>query len=350
MSIRLIDVLFILMLFVIFWNGKIIWSVKELNKDYLSIENVNALRGIMALGPVFMHVSNAVTCSKGILWWSTYGASVVAIFFFLSGFGLMKQHMTHDDYAKKFLTRRLPKIIIPYVIATGIYWIADFYFLGFLYPIKGIFNAIWQGVPIVTYSWYVIHLSLFYLFFYALMKVFGKHYLGIAFGGVIYYIVTSLYFYSRGFGTQWYQTSLAIPVGLFWALYEKKIYSIMAKYYWVGLALLGILIVYIYNSKSFMALSSNTLVKNTILLILFCVLVIVMLMKIELGNPINKFLGYISYEVYLFHGLFMMAFRGDKFYIANDNMYVMLVFTGTLVLAVITKQCSQYIFKLLYKK
>ena len=52
---------------------------------------------------------------------SILGTITVALFFFLSGYGLMKQAMKYDNYYTNFLSKRFSKLLPPFLIATICY-------------------------------------------------------------------------------------------------------------------------------------------------------------------------------------------------------------------------------------
>ena len=107
---------------------------------------------------------------------SRIGYLAVAVFFFYSGYGLMKKHISSPQYYKKFLCNRIPTILIPYLVINVVYWL---YYTGTgkVYSIKQIMIATFQnGAPIAKFSWYIIVILLFYLCFWLLMTIFKKHY------------------------------------------------------------------------------------------------------------------------------------------------------------------------------
>ena len=115
--------LIILLFFCTFmYNIRIIDNYKsDMNKNYLSIDTCNSLRGLFALTVVFHHLSQIIQGGYLFSKFSQIGYLAVSMFFFLSGCGLQKSFINKENYLEKYLANRLPKIIIPYVVANLVY-------------------------------------------------------------------------------------------------------------------------------------------------------------------------------------------------------------------------------------
>lgn len=82
------------------------------------------LRGVLAMGIVIHHISlRVVDAIPGGMWifpqFQFWGAPIVAVFFFLSGYGLMVSLITKgENYLDGFLKKRLLKIVLPLVLCS----------------------------------------------------------------------------------------------------------------------------------------------------------------------------------------------------------------------------------------
>ena len=104
---KVVAYLFIVLLF---WGGKNKFGKKdEFNDDFLSLEVMKSLRGFAALGVILHHISQEYFFQEeGVL--SVFvnaGAFFVSIFFFCSGYGLLKSLDTKKDYLKGFIRKRI---------------------------------------------------------------------------------------------------------------------------------------------------------------------------------------------------------------------------------------------------
>ena len=101
-----------------------LFKKNEFNEDFLSLETMKSLRGFAAIGVILHHISQQQTFQQeGILLpFVNAGAYFVAIFFFCSGYGLLKSFDSKPDYLKGFIKKRIVKsIIIPYYVDILIY-------------------------------------------------------------------------------------------------------------------------------------------------------------------------------------------------------------------------------------
>ena len=100
-------------------------SSKEENKffdDYLSVDNTNILKGIFAVTVVIYHLGLCTNDNGSKLLIHCSGDFAVKFFFFASGYGLLTQYKKYRergiDYAKGFLGKHIPKLVIPLLVLT----------------------------------------------------------------------------------------------------------------------------------------------------------------------------------------------------------------------------------------
>lgn len=90
------------------------------NSSFLERESNQCFRGILALLIVFHHACKYYVfpmSSEG----GAYGITVVGLFFFFSGYGLMKQYMVKGKtYIDGFLLKRTKKLVPTFLIVAVI--------------------------------------------------------------------------------------------------------------------------------------------------------------------------------------------------------------------------------------
>lgn len=108
----------------------------------------------------------------------------------------------------------------------------------------------------------------------------------------------------------WNASSITIAFGVLWAYQYEKITAFCKKYYYI--ILLGSIVGYIAGMafmpvfyRVFSVYPSETISTNICCLFL-CIIILLLSMKLSLGNPVTAFLGKISYEIYLIHGFYMI--------------------------------------------
>lgn len=257
----------------------------------------------------------------------------VAYFFFLSGYGLQKSYITKSEcYRKDFLLKRIPTVLIPYIIFTAIYWLLNL-IEGRFYSLKDIIVAILKGVPIVSYSWYIIVILIFYFVYWLLMTIFKKHYALMIVGAALWYASFILFCIRMGYGLYWYRSGHLLILGMIWATYEGKILEITKKTYAVAAPA-----IYIAFAACLLLQGNPVVMKilpyefTTMLTVIFFVLGVVMFaLRVQIGNKVLGALGEMSLEIYLSQGLFITALRGSNIHIENDPLFCVAVLTGTIV-------------------
>jgi len=276
-------------------------------EDYLSKENTLMLKGVFSIVVILHHLSQRFTPLTTLYKYFNYaGPWAVMMFFFISGYGVMYNWINKKNYDKGFLIKRFKAIIPLYLIAIIIYWIVN-EILNHHYSIFGVVHSMIDGSPIVLHSWYILVILAFYVLFCLQMKVFKKNYLLIIISSVILCCGCVLLRRYLNYGGWWSDYIFSIPLGMAWALYKERIDNIIQRHYWIFL-LFSFLMFIVSWRCSF---------ENAILYYLFNyggklyrqsmffpITVMLICMKLKIGNKALEHLGKISLETYIFHGLF----------------------------------------------
>ena len=198
------------------------------NKEYLNVKSTSGLRGFLALGIIFHHISPLVKTGEEFSNFSYMGTYIVSIFFFLSAYGLYVQNESRENYLDNFLVKRLSKIIVPFFIISLIYMFYRFV-NGQLIDLNFFINLFKQGSTIIYNGWFVDIIILMYIFFYLSFKFFQNKFLSIVFNTIfiICYICLAI---KLGYNFWWYNSVLAFAIGLIWAKNQNKIDRFLEKY------------------------------------------------------------------------------------------------------------------------
>ena len=70
-----------------------------------------------------------------------------------------------------------------------------------------------------------------------------------------------------------------------------------------------------------------------LVMLVFVIGVLLIMLKLHFSNPVLNFLGKISLELYLIHGLFIDLFHSEFFNIQKDEFYVGAVVLASIVSA-----------------
>lgn len=146
-----------------------------------------------------------------------FGTYSVALFFFLSGYGLKYSLMNKTNYLNRFLTKRIPKVAIPYIVST-IAWII---ISSIIYPQKELsLLDIFSYYPILPFGWYFVVLIYLYILFYLSYRYFKSSIL-LCLGVLIYYI----FCYTVDAGEWVYSTTPCFVLGILCAKYSSNLYN-----------------------------------------------------------------------------------------------------------------------------
>ena len=320
------------------------------NKEYLNVKSTSGLRGFLALGIIFHHISPLVKTGEGFSNFSYMGTYIVSIFFFLSAYGLYVQNESRENYLDNFLVKRLSKIIVPFFIISLIYMFYRFV-NGQLIDLNFFINLFKQGSTIIYNGWFVDIIILMYIFFYLSFKFFQNKFLSIVFNTIfiICYICLAI---KLGYNFWWYNSVLAFAIGLIWAKNQNKIDRFLEKYYFIVIVLVTVLLfvshrydillkyLHIEDSYSY-ALAAN--LDNIIFTIYF---IIVFLKKINFSNVYLNLIGRISFELYMIHGLVISMLA--KIFVSsrvNDVLFTLFVLIISLILAWIVNKIDKRIIQ-----
>ena len=140
----------------------------EFNEDFTSLAAMKSLQGFAALGVILHHISQEYFFQEeGVLsLFVNAGAYFVALFFFCSGYGLLKSYDTKKDYLKGFIGKRVVKaLVIPFYVNVILYGIMMFLVKWPVEPLQWVTNFL--GITMMNrFAWFPIILVLLYLVFY----------------------------------------------------------------------------------------------------------------------------------------------------------------------------------------
>lgn len=303
------------------------------NQSYLSKEMGNAWRGLFAIVVLLHHLSQRTDPGLAFRLFRPAGYLAVAVFFFFSGYGLQKSHMASENYQNKFLQKRLLKILLPYAFVTLLYWVL-FAVNGTVFSLKDVALSLVNGDPIAFASWYILSICYFYVVYWLFMLTCKRRFNLMVLCAALYFVVYAILCRVFGYDEWWYNASHLLVLGMLWATHEQRILHVIAKRYYLlaGCTLVGFL-------ASFGALYADLLtglmwelVLSWISAALFVGMVLLVSMKIRIQNPILQFLGKISMEIYLIHGLFMRGLRSELLRVENDFLWACLIIVGSVLL------------------
>lgn len=345
---KIVAYLFIMLLF---WGASNKLGKKdEFNDDFTSMEVMKSLRGLAAIGVMLHHISQEQFLQMdGVLsGFVNAGVYFVAIFFFCSGYGLLKSLDTKKDYLKGFIRKRIVRaIVVPFYVNVIIYGILMFIVKMPINKTQWITNLL--GLTMMNrYAWFPIVLALLYLVFFLCFRFIKNRkvcfviiFLFIIAMGMLFcveghyawwygpknwwmdekYWENGIFWWQNEqvlwFNGEWWANSApAFLSGLIFANYEKQITAFFKKSYafkfHVLLAITGLLYLLSQLGQEAFGYWTEwegkgpeigdkiaTYFMQIPLLTVFAFTVFIFMMKYHVKNPVLSFFGKYSLHTYL---------------------------------------------------
>jgi membrane-bound acyltransferase YfiQ involved in biofilm formation len=377
---------YVILPILLLWRAQFV-GVKKWNDGFLSLEQSKAFQGFLAVCIMLHHIAQKTAASwiqpksrivHGLDFFVSIGYIMVAVFLFFNGYGVYKSFHAKDNYLKGFIKKRIFPVVLALYSTTLIFFVA-----------RLLVGEKMDGKQVALYltsidlcnpnTWYVIVLPFFYLAFYLSFKFIKKDGLAVAAttAFVVLYMLLGTRINHNDYwirGEWWYNCVHLFPIGIIFAKFEDRLIPHFKKYYWAYLivALCALYPLYIYQShmcnvfgyygenwgapdtvlRRRVSLLSQTFVTTDFV---FCCLLLGM--KVKIGNAFLKFMGTITLEFYLIHGLFVELF-GWQFdggvrsphHIKYVIVYVIVVFALGIPSAILLKKFHQLILGLVNGK
>ena len=410
-------VIYGLCVLLLLWGGKFSgFKNTQFHENSSSLEVMKSLRGFAAIGVILHHISqeDAFQQANGfgkpgeLSIFVNAGFIFVAIFFFCSGFGLIKSLEKKPDYFNGFIKKRVVKtLVIPYYVSILIYGILRAASGEHFAPLQWVTNL--AGITMMNpYAWYPIVAAILYIAFYIFFKNIKNRKvcyilmalvivaLGMIFcvnghfpwfaGPKNWWLSETNELHSKWWtwqqvwwfsGEWWINSCPAFLIGMLFAQFETQIREWFKKCYWGKL-----LLVFVVTFITFVLASYGQIhfgwwtewsgrgpdIGRKIATyfcvipysIMFTVLIFTIMLKYNASNPVSRFFGKYSLETYMMNLIAITAFRfilyGKYGQILkkpghwNLAVYAAAVFAGTILLALIYKFINQNAVKLIKDK
>lgn len=333
-------------------------------QDPLSIGNSLKIRGLLSICIILHHLQTAVAHTILLKVFSIAGILSVALFFFYSGYGLMINYCNREQYLKAFFSKRILKIAVPYGIAVLVIFMVNA-LTGRPYTLQKLYHSFFDGDPMVWYAWYVHTILIFYFLFYVSARLLKKpiYVLIAVFAGTIgyYFAVTS----QASWGSWTTNSCFAFGFGMLAAAKgdwfsrrlrpSKKIFFLM-----LGVsAVCGFAILCEFKNSGFSTkdILQFDMIMDWIMnqplsvfaMNILCICAVMLFLwvfrRVSLNNRVFLFLGKISFEIYLYHGLVMYLLRNPFTYLQSDGLYSILVLAGSIAIAYLMNKADGFVYQ-----
>lgn len=326
------------------------------NEDYLSIEKCNCLRGMLAVFIVLHHMSEKISGGYLFPQLQHLGYLIVAVFFFLSGYGLMVSYQKKGEaYFKGYWKNRIGYLLVVYLIVSVIYLIY-FNIVGQSIGLIQFAKSFISGYPTATFSWYIIVQLLFYVIFLFVFSICKRFNNGLKILTLMALTLAMMIgFYYAGYDSFWYLSDIAFVIGVIYAKYRDKIDSVLSK----NIIMYLVALVFCFGGFAVFSIVPSIAarlgfeadliywISRNISSSFFALIIVVTFYKLNLKSKIWAFLGGISLEIYLFHGMMINIFKSI---ISNEILWIITVILTSVAVAFIASLANKQISKLIKGK
>lgn len=306
----IIIIIFALMLF----RTAPVKPISDFNQETLSPAASSSLKGILCVLIVLCHESTLVHDSLVLKPFLYFGFLGVAGFFFLSGYGIFISYGNKENYLEGFAKRRFIKVFFPWFAAFLIY--AAYAAINKNpYKLGQLIINVKTGNTFMSNAWYVVAIAVFYIAFYLCAKcIKSKTAVLLALSAIITAAAFALAL--AGYDKYWYSSLSALIVGMLWGLKRERLLEYFKSKWLLKTILTGgifAVCLFVHLSLKHFLPEGNYLeyIKaffNEIAGAAFAFLIPLLSMKARNTNRLTDWLGKLSYEIYLMHGLFILIF------------------------------------------
>jgi fucose 4-O-acetylase-like acetyltransferase len=315
-------------------------------KDYFSLENTTCLKGILAVCVVISHLWGMLSIGNSKLSDGFIGLMIglisdcfaylsVAMFLFISGYGLYKQYEKQGAvYINRFLQKRVLPLYLINVILIVFYSISNAILANEI-PWLAILQSFLFGGTIVSKGWYIQAIIVWYLLFFMVFKFIKNDKLKILtmIGAYFIYLAVCLV---MELSSTWYEGAFCLVLGIIYAKYFNKLNEFIAdkkRFVLSILLFIALFFVVFFLSRAKFLYGPIRIVARSISACLFTINLVLFLKIIPINNVATRFLGKIGLEIYVFHGFFLTLYRNNFIYIDNMVLYCVLVLISSIVFA-----------------
>ena len=320
-------IIFLIALMVLtFYDFKI-----ENNINYLDKSQTTSINGIFIIIVFLSHSRSYIELTgmwTGVynLFFALIGQMMVVMFLFYSGFGLYEQYSKNEEYLHHFMYKRVFKTWIHFMVAIGVFLLLNVIFSR-EYSIKDILLSFVGWTSIGNSNWYIFDILVLYILFY-LSGILGKTISDSPriFLQTLWLLVIIFWvFLSICKERYWFDTILAFPLGATFSYFKDTIEDILIKKNrWnMTFAISVVLFCVFYTIRNNIGLSISAL--------FFAMIIVLVTMKVIIGNEFLLFLGKNLFPIYIFQRVPMIVLK--ELGVKNPLIFVSLSALLTIVIA-----------------
>ncbi len=354
---------YVLMIYPILLMGITLYGAKfskrgEISSDFLNLDQTKMIQAWACIAIMIHHVTQKITVygshNKGpITLFSYIGFLFTALFFFVSGYGLMLNLRKDSNYLSNFLFKRLGSVLIPFWLINWLQIVCSLFVRGDRLRTKDIIKSL-IGIKLINSNgWFIIEIVIIYLVFYGVFSLIKNKDIAIGMMG-LFIVALIIYSFSLGHDTQggnihwfrgewWFNSTITFLFGLVYARFKESIESVTRAYYIpiviVFAALTVVMIFATVHALDYMGYyhdimpdakedAAKTLIVQSATSIVSTMLIVLINMKISLNSRILRYIGSILLPLFLVHGYVTNTLLANIR--VNDFMRFMIIISASI--------------------
>ncbi len=300
------------------------------NKDYLSVEDTNAIKGIFIMFVFFRHITSYISdfdpLDLRMLSLNYYlDQLIVVMFLFYSGYGVAYSMEHKENYMKSFPKKRIGFLLLEYDIVVLLYFTVG-KLLGKKYTLKKLALSLIAVDSCGNSNWYIFTILILYLITFISWLLFQKKR---SLFLLMQLLLTSGYIFAMMHwkDSYWYNTALAYVFGVFWCIYKQHIEKLLNNH--IIYILLFVACIPAYH---FTRTWSNHIVMYELMSVFFALLIILITYKIRLRNTVLITLGRHLFPLYILQRLPMLLLQKKTDTLRNNTVFLVYSAIATIVI------------------
>ena len=311
------------------------------NKDYLSVDDTNAVKGIFIMFVFFRHITSYLDefedLDRAMLKLDhALGQLIVVMFLFYSGYGVVYSILNRENYMEGFVKKRLGHLVLEFDVIVLIFYVVEM-LVGRVLPIKRLALSLVAWDSVGNSNWYIFAIFFLYLFTFISWKLFKNN--NAIFLLMMVILVSGYVLIMMQFKQDcWYNTVFAYVFGMFWAMYKERIDKVLGNNaVYIVLFIAAVAICFVTR------MHLVNVVIYEVMSLAFAFLVVLFTMKVKVGNSILAYLGENLFPFYILQRLPMFVLKAKTDVTHNNTVFLMYSMIGTIVLVWVYRRTKKMI-------
>jgi len=312
--------IFFFILIILSINDMNVNGLNKFNQDYMDLKYTNSLRGIFVWLIILSHHNSYYKNYHYLYTKIIYclNQKIVSLFLFYSGYGIFESLKAKGTNYAKTLPKKALILYIKFLIIIFLFFLSNL-LLNLKYNIIRYLLSMIFISDIGNSNWFAFTIIIFYIYSYIsfiYIKSINRHFLGVININII--IIIHIYFiYNFFYPKKMYaiDNSLCFVLGFYYSLLKKYFDRILMKndIHYFSISSLMIAIYFYLYINIFKSISANLLSNCS-----FCIIIIIISMKIRFNNQFLLFLNSHSFSIYLLQRIVMSFIRYKNLFKKNE--------------------------------